>query len=298
MTVIRVIAGLMVMTVVALTATLAYHVHVEPVGGRLSRFIPEPGSMDPHREAIVFAQSLESRELPDIEPGAQGFRKAFEMLSSGRMEEAREKLTTIFNIFPNSSVAKNARRIVGEMNIDELLGSRSGFGREIYRVRPGDSYLAIAARHQTTVEMMIHLNSMQRLKNIQPGHELIVMPLNFRILIEPRRQAVSIWDEGRFLREYPALSMKGLPSKATQTTIKQKIAELNGGNVPSHAEAYCGANKILQLATGTLQIRGWDKPIPQGEEQQDDLPFGVLLAPEDMEELSLLTRTGNIVEIR
>lgn len=298
LTVVRILAGLIVLIILSLTATLAYHVHVEPVDGNLSKLLPEPGSMDPHVEAMAYARSLEDRELPDIEPGEQAFRKAHEMMAMGRMEEAHKKLTTIFNIFPNSSVARNARRIVGDMNMDELLGSRSGFGREIHKVRPGDSYLAIAANHETTVAMMIHLNSMQRLKGIQPGHELVIMPLNFRLLIEPRRQVISIWDNGSFLREYPTLSMKGVPARAARTSIKQKIAELNGGNVPSHNEAYCAANKIIQLSGPALQIRSWDKPIVDNAEEDEEIPHGILLKPHDMEELALLTRRGNLVEIR
>ena len=309
---IRILAGLFVLTVVAITVTLTYHVRVSPLDGKLSEWFPEPGSMDPHREAILYAQSLESRELPDIEPGEQAFRKAMEMMAMGRTHEAHEKLTTIFSIFPNSSVARSARRIVGDMNMDELLGSRTGFGREIYKVKPGDSYLAIAARHNTTIEMMIHLNAMQRLKGIQPGHELIVMPLNMRLLVEPRRQVISIWDEERFLKEYPVLSMKGVPSRPTKTSIKAKIAELNGGNIPSHHESYSAANKIIQLTAGNLQIRGWDQTAPEAVEndsetesestddegEEDEIPHGILIEPHHMEELALLTRKGNSVEIR
>ena len=298
MWVIRAFAGLCVIIIASLTATLAYHVRVKPVEGKLSNLIPEPGSMNPHEDAISYARSLETRKLPDIEPGAQAFQKATELLAGGKLDEAREKLTTIFNIFPNSSVAKTSRRIVGDMNLDALLGASTGHGRSIYKVRPGDSYLAIAAKHDTSIPMMIHLNSMKKLRGIQPGHELVVMPLNFRLLIDQRRQAVSIWDEGRFICEYPALSMKALPSKNTKTSVKQIIAGLGGGSIPSHHPDFCEAEKIIQLNAGSLQIRGWDGPLETTTEEEDELPHGVLLSPEHMEELSLLMRRGNSVEIR
>ncbi len=295
---VHILAGVFVLVIAGMTASLTYHVHVRPVDGKLSELLPQPGSVDPHREAILFAQSLEQRELPDIEPGEQAFRKAMEMMAAGRMQEAHEKLTTIFSIFPNSSVARSARRIVGDMNMDELLGSRSGFGRQIHKVKPGDSYLAIANKYDTTVNMMIHLNSMQRLKGIQPGHEIMVMPLNFSLKIDPRRNTISLWEGERFLKEYPALSMKGIPARASKTTIKSKIAELNGGSIPSHNEAYTAASKVIQLASPNLQIRGWDKPIPENELEGEEIPNGVLIEPQHMEELALLTRRGNSVEIR
>lgn len=295
---VRILAGLLVLLVVALTATLAYHVHIQPVEGKLSQIIPEPGSLNPHLEAIAYALSLEEREAPDIEPGEQAFRKAVELMSSGHMNEAHQKLTGIYNMFPNSSVAKNARRIAGAMNMDALLGSGSGFDRQTYQVKPGDSYLAIAAKHETTIEMIIHLNSMKQLKGIQPGHELVVMPLNFRILVEMRRNAVSIWDGGRFLTEYPALAMNGLPKPGTKTSIHSKIAELNGGKILSHNESHSAAEKIIQIASPKLQIRGWDKHMQDVSGSNDQLPRGILLLPHHIEELYLLTRADNIVEFR
>ena len=298
LTVIRILAGLFVLLVVALTATLAYHVHIEPVGGKMSRLIPEPGSMNPHHEAISYARTLEQRELPNIEPGAQAFGKATQLLSAGKMGEAREKLTTIFNIFPNSSVATKARRIVSDMNLDALLGNRNAQGRQIHTVQPGDSYLAIAAKYRTTVPMMIHLNSMKRLKGIQPGDKLLVMPLDFRLIIDQRHQSVSIWDGGRFISEYPALSMRGLPRNSGKVAIKQIIGERFGSKLPSHDENYCSADKVIQLDSGSLQIRAWEGPVVTTEAEENELPHGVLIRAEQMEELALLVRRGNLVEIR
>ena len=32
------------------------------------------------------------------------------------------------------------------------------------------------------------------------------MPLDFRLLIEPQRKAVSVWQGGKFIREYPVVT--------------------------------------------------------------------------------------------
>lgn len=293
-TVLRILSAAFVLFALAMTATLAYHVQVRPVDGPFSRLLPQPASVDPHEQAVLFARSLESRSIPDIEPGEQAYRKAREMMAAGRMDEAKVKLTTIFNIFPNSSVARDARRIVGNMNIDRILGSTRPVGSLVHRVQPGDSYLAIAAKHATSIDMMVHLNSMTRLRGIQPGDELLVLPLHLGILIEPRRQAVSLWDGGTFLCDYPALSMTGVPKRPGKTTIERKVAERDGGHVPPHDEWYSTADKTLLLANPQIQIRAWDGQLAEDEE----IPHGILLKPEDMEELSLLTRPGNAVEFR
>jgi hypothetical protein len=138
----------------------------------------------------------------------------------------------------------------------------------------------------------MYLNNMMELKNIQPGEELLVMPLNFRLLIEPQRKLLSIWDGGRFLREYSIIGLNTvgkLPSGST--TISAKSAVLAGHPVPPQSKDYRGAEKVIQAGKPPFQIRG-------AVESAEALPNGIILRSQDMEEISLLTRIGNEVEIR
>ena len=138
----------------------------------------------------------------------------------------------------------------------------------------------------------MHLNGMMELKNIQPGEELVVMPLEFRLLVEPQRKALSVWDGPRLIREYPILHMRGSAKlEPGKTKISSKSAELNGHAVTPQSKDYRAAEKVIQLAKPTLQIRG--APEASGE-----FPSGIVLLPQDMEEISLLTRVGNDIEIR
>jgi len=293
-TILKTLAALVVMAVVGFTGMLAYHVTKKPLGGGFAELIPEPASLKQNETESRrnFATALETMEIPDIDPSQQSFLKAHELLALGKLQEAREKLTTIFNIFPNSASAATARRIVGEMNIDEIFSAGKMERKQIHTVQSGDSYLAIAARYGTTIDCMMELNAMTELKNIQPGDEIIVMPLDFRILIEPRRKSVSLWDKGRFIREYPALSMRGVPRTTQRTTVSSKIAEIDSRRVTSHSVEYRSANKIVQISSPSLQIRAWDP------NQEEEPVSAILLRPYDMEELALLTRIGNEIEFR
>ncbi len=290
-TLIKILAGLVVMAIMTFTGMLAYHVAVRPLDGIFEQLIPNPGSLTPGQSTADFAKMLDSAEMPDIDPGEKTYQKAHELLALGKLVEAREKLTAIVNVFPTSSSAPIARRIVGEINLDEILSSSHMDGKQIHIVKRGDSYFGIAAKYNTTIDLMMHLNSMMELRGIQPGDEIMVMPLEFRLLIEPRRKALSLWDGGRFIREYPVLSMSGVPSSAQRSTISAKSAELDGRRVTSLSKDYRNANKSIQIKNPNLQIRGWD-----GTDEKP--PGGILLRPQDMEEISLLTRIGNEVEIR
>jgi LysM repeat protein len=291
-TLFKLIAAAAVLSVMAFTGMLAYHVAVAPLGGIFEEIIPNPAEVIGKQADADFAKMLDSAELPDIDPGEKAFQKAHELLALGKLEEAREKLTAIVNIFPTSSSAPVARRIVGEINLDEVLSTTHMEGKQTHVVKRGNSYFGIAAQYKTTLDSMMHLNNMMELANLQPGDEIVVLPLEFRLLIEPRRKSLSIWDGGRFIREYPILRIK-VPGTLSpgETKIASKLAVLGGRNIAPQSKEYRAAEKSLLLGKPAVMIRAWD-----GDEEQ--IPNGICVQPHDMEEISLLTRAGNTVEIR
>jgi hypothetical protein len=291
-TLFKLVALASVLGVMGFTAMLGYHITVKPLGGIFMKIIPSPGEVVGKQPDAEFVKMLDSAELPHVDPGERAFQKAHELLAVGKLDEAREKLTSIVNVFPTSASAPVARRIVGEMNLDEVLSSSHMEGKMIHVVKRGNSFLSISGEYKTSIDCLMYLNGMMELKNIQPGEELVVMPLEFRLLIEPQRKLLSIWDGGRFIREYPILHMeiaKKLPTG--RTTIGMKSAELAGHPVQPQSKDYRGAEKVIQAGKPPFQIRG-------AAETAETMPQGIVLRSQDMEEISLLTRVGNEVEIR
>ena len=291
-TLLKFLAALCVLAVMGFTGMLAYHVVVRPLGGVFEKIIPNPAEVVGKQPDTDFAKMLDSAELPDIDPGEKAFQKAHELLALGKLEEAREKLTSIVNVFPSSPSAPVARRIVGDMNLDEILSTSHMEGKQTHIVKKGNSFLGIAAEYKTNIDCIMHFNGMMELRNIQPGDELIVMPLNFRILIEPHRSALSLWDGGRFIREYNIIHLGVTGTIAAQrATISSKAADVGGKRVQPQSKDYRAANKMIQFGKPALQILGYDGPAAEA-------PHGIVLKTQDMEEINLLTRVGNEVEIR
>jgi LysM repeat protein len=287
---VKLVAALAVVGVMVLTGLLAYHVTVRPLA-LLEPFIPNPAEIFGQAD-VEFAKMLDSAELPDVEPGERAFAKAHELIALGELAAAREKLTAIVNVYPNSNAAPLARRIVGEMNLDEVLSAAHMEGKRTHTVKPGDSYFKIAGEHHTSLDLIMHLNGLLELRNLQPGDDLIILPLEFRILIEPNRMAVSLWDSGRFLREYPIIHLgHGGAIRNQVTVIDSKSAIFNGRSIQPQARSFRVAEKSLQLAKSSLRIGAFD-------DAGDERPRGIYLRPVDLEELFLLTRVGNAVEIR
>ncbi len=288
---IKIIAGLAVAGVVAFTAMLTYHIAVEPLGGVFEKIIPEAGTVLRVVPEEDFAKSLEAAEMPDFDPGDRAFQKAHELIALGKIPEGREKLMAIVNVFPFSPAAPTARRIVGEMNLDEILASDFAEGKTEYEVKRGDSYFAIAGRSETSLDMLMHLNRMMELQNLQPGDELLLMPLNFRLLIEPDRKSVSLWNEAKFVCEYPILLLEGSSPSPGKTTIASRRSTIDGKNISATAKNYRSSSKSIVLKSPPVQILPYD-------ETDEEPAAGIYLREADIEELFLLTRTGNAVEIR
>jgi hypothetical protein len=194
-------------------------------------------------------------------------------------------------VFPSSPAAPQARRIVSMMNLDEVLSSDFRNGKTSYTVKSGDSYFAIAGRNETTLDMIMHLNKMMELKNLKVGDEMTLMPLNYRMVIDPLRHSLSLWEDAKFICDYPIVSIEGPVPPAGTTVIATRRAELDGKVIPPTAKNYQSTSKCIVLKSPSIQIL----PHQSGSETSQR---GIFLKEADIEELFLLTRAGNPVEIR
>ena len=330
-TFVKLLAAVAVIGAVGFTGMFAYHMAVRPMGGVFEKIVPNPAVVVNAQPDAEFAQSVNAAEMPDVDPGETAFQKAHELIALGKLADARDKLNTVVNIFPSSSSAPIARHIVGEMNLDDILSTTQMAGKQTHVVKRGDSFLGIAARYKTTLDCIVNLNGLQELKNLVPGEELLVMPLEYRLLIEPQRQSLSLWDGGRFICEYPIVHLaaagkltslhttvgsktgqldarrsksdpkahakpvaKPVTKSAVKAKAKAKAKATNKTESPAEtateATAEATVGKAIQLAKLPLQIRAY-APDDTGAR-------GIFLNPVDLEELFLLTRVGNTVEIR
>lgn len=285
---VRIVAGLAVGAVAVFTLLMVRHVHHEPLDGVFAELVPVSFEAKP-----MLALPQGDSSLPEVDPGMRVFEKARELIAVGDLLNARDRLRTVVSIYPRSTAAPEARRIVGEMNLDEVLSKANKTNKEVYTVVRGDSYFGIASKHDTNLDMILYLNGLMDLKSLQPGDKLVVMPLNFRLLVEPKRKALSLWDGGVFIKEYPLEAVVGAPGGDQKTSIAKKTAVSGGRAFTQASEGYRGASKVLTIERMPVVIAA----MP-AEGEEEGLARGFYLDPADMEELALLTRPGNEVEIR
>lgn len=250
---------------------------------------------------------IKDNERIGFEPGQYEFNQALELIALGEIEEARQKLLLIENLYPDSTDAPEARRILGDINLDQILSVENMANKRIHRVAPGEGYLRIANENDTTLDAIMFLNGLTEFDNLHTGDELVVMPLNFKLVIDLPKKRVELYHrdyekkEHVFARDYPILqstwNRKG--SGSSQLQIDKKWGELADASIPPTHSNYRHADKILGIEVGNsvLQLRS----LPDEDEEKDgdaELPFGIFLSGPDMEELAMLMRIGNEVELR
>ncbi len=292
-TFIKLICALVVAMIAAATTLFTMHVMGKPIPAPfpqlMAQWIPEPQQFLPG-SSVPAEQLLEGKEMVHIDPGDKAFQKAAELLATGKIPEARDKLTFLLHYYPSSSATPRARQILGEMNMDTYLSPIGNTLLIKHTVTKGDSYLKIAKKYETSIDGLLHFNNFLDLRPLQPGDLLWVMPLNLHVTIEAKRQALTLWKGNDFLKEYRLLACHNPPTAVINGSIDSKIGYTQGKKIQPGSRDYRAADKALTIS------KIWNL-LPYPEDGALSLK-GFYVHRVDAEELALLLRIGNEVEIR
>jgi len=260
------------------------------------------------REEIA---TIKKSDLPRVDPGLKRFDAAIDLIKAGKIEEGRDGLFKLIKQFPDSPTCVEAKRIIGDINMDQLFASESKAGKKDYIVQPGDSLALIAGKQGTTMDMLIRLNGLMGTM-LQPGDHLTILPLDFSIKVDVSGKTVTllrkVGDKELFFKEYQASEIR-LPTGLkipVDMEIKGKSAVLDGKAVLSTDLRYAEADKwlpgsrtgvVLRTPPTVKAIPVPDPAAPPAAKEVAGLEVvaesGVFLAREDLEEMFALVRNGS-----
>lgn len=254
--------------------------------------------------------------LPD--PGAKRFDAAVDLIRGGQHEQGREALYRLLQQFPESPTCAEARRIIGEMNMDLLFSPSQLAGKKDYIVQPGDSLSLIARKNNTNMEMLQRMNGLIGI-TLHPGDHLLVVPLEFDVVVDVSAKSVWLVRKGRFFKEFSAFDVKLPPNVKVpaDTSVAAKEALLDGRNIATSDPRSIHAEKWVRAARPGITFRTIPvakaivvdpapPPASAGRKKtgrgaspgqaDDPLPApdsGIFMAKEDLEELFALVRQGS-----
>ncbi len=304
-TLIRLVAAIIVLTVVVITLfVISQYLGLtdDPapsvvVGSdKINKLVPVK---TPKEDLVVIdavRRKLSSKKTPEIVLGNPAFEKARLMLNEGEYDNARLKLKEIIVKYPGTPAEREAYRVLGEMRLDDLLEQRPNDGKFIYTVKPNDSYLRIVEQHDTGLDILMYLNGLTRIDRLQPKDKLVIMPLNLSLKIIPRLNQLFLIDANDEVVKYfePVVDMtmpkrRGV-SEIVTSTIESVRAYKGKSRVNITRGDYREATKRIKILNPNIEIISEDLKV-------DDSFRGIILTKADMEELALLLKRSNVVEI-
>lgn len=273
--------------------------------------------LQPEKAIQAEMAGMKKSDMPRIDPGAKRFEVAVEQIKQGRITEGRELLYKMLQQFPDSATCPEAKRIIGEINLDELYSANHKVGKKDYIVQPGDSLALIASRQGTNMDMIVRLNGLMGI-TLQPGDHLTLVPLDFSIDVDVSSKTVTLYRNSGgkryFFKEYLAVDIRLPPSMRVpvEMEIKGKSAVADGKSVLSTDPRYVDAEKWLPGSRTGVVLRTppvakaipVSAPEPETQSQKSDaLPAadlievapdtGVFLDRADLEELFALVRNSS-----
>jgi hypothetical protein len=291
-TLIKLVAAIIVLSVVAITLFVVskhFGLTVDSVPSNLlgADQINKLGSSSSDELVVIdsLRKKLTSKNTPEIVLGNPAFEKAREMLEQGKYDDARLKLAE-----------REAYRVLGEMRLDDLLEHRPDDGKFIYTVKRGDSFIKIVNQFDTNLDILLYLNGLTRIDRLQPNDKLIIMPLDLSLRIVPRLNQLFLLDKnGDVVKSYePVVDMK-FPkmldeAEVLKTTVEDVRAYRGKTRINITLDDYREASKKIVILSPNIEIISEDIEV-------DDSFRGIILSKADVEELALLLKSSNTVEI-
>ena len=231
------------------------------------------------------------------DPGKAVFAEAMNLTRANQLEEAQEKLKQLIRVYRDSDAFSNARRVLGEMNMDRLFSRSPMPGKLEFTVSAKDAGLdPIANKNRTTIPFLRRINNLGG-NVIHPGDRLILYPLDFTIEVRLNTQTLTLVNsQGEFFKDYKILQVnlaQGTRAPAS-TYISSKPAYVGEKAVRDSDPRYPMARKWLQTAaSGTKPgIIFCTPPKKKG----DEAPNGIYLEESDIEELCTVIRLRSPVK--
>ncbi|MEQ1841804.1 MAG: LysM peptidoglycan-binding domain-containing protein, partial [Verrucomicrobiales bacterium] len=146
-------------------------------------------------ETAALQTIKEHQKAPDSgpDPGAKEYEAAAALIRQGELVPARDRLAYLMRYYPESARFVEAKRVLGEINLDLLISDSPAPGKYKYTVKSGDNGLgAVAGRHKTTVDYIMRANGLTGAV-IHIGDEYWLSPLLFALEAKLGKRELTVY---------------------------------------------------------------------------------------------------------
>ncbi len=259
---------LLVLSVVVLApaAYLSYELFVKP-----NELPPE--------EASVSASPTPDPSVPELE-------KALALRKENKPAEAQLALQRFLDNYPFSTRLDDARKALGEVNVEIFFSPIPSPDKIRYQVQRGDALAKIEHKLKVPRELLMRCNRLENPRRLSIGQVLYVPRSEFTVLVERKRRIVTLFNSSRFFKQYTPLQWgapepkKGVAPAPLSAQVRQILAWRDGERVSFDAKDYAGNAYWIELSARGFTFYSEEGPKPP--------KGGIAFPAKEMEELSTL----------
>ncbi len=240
-------------------------------------------------------EALHGPPTPPPDPSLPELDKALKLKAQHKQVEARLALEAFLDNYPYSTKLAEARKALGQINVDIFFSATASPEKIRYEVRPGAALAKIERKLKTTRELLMRSNNLDDPTRLRIGQVLYVSQPEFSIVLDRKLHTLTLLNHHRFFKEYAAVdwgappAKKGMEKVPIAAKVSEKIAWRDGARVAFGTREYAGSDRWVGTTVKgyTFYTQGGKKP-----------PSGIGFAPDDMEELSTLLSKNVPVSIQ
>ena len=231
---------------------------------------------------------------PTPDPAVPALEAAIAIQKTGDLVAAREAISLLITQFPDSPALPEARRLLGEVNMDALLSTYPLPNKLEYTVVKGDALAKIAGKTKADAELIMRSNNLGSI-NLSIGQRLLIPQMAPSIHIHRADKTLTLYDGADFVKQYPLLSasVPGAPGQKITGRVTDKTATFENKRVAFGSKEYAASDRMIILGQG-MTIRG---VAESADGQPKAAAFGIALPAPEMEELFLFISRGTPVTI-
>ncbi len=257
-------------------------------------------------QADIRREREEPPPPPPPDPALPEFHRTEQIQDGGDILATKAAWEDFIARYPKSSKADEAKDRLGQINISLFLSPVQTPEKTVYIVKPGDVITRVAAKLQSTPELVMRSNNLQG-SMLRIGQRLIIAPADFTLAISRKDRKVVLLQQGKFFKHYPILAMPAhhqaaadkKPAKPQKITgrVTEKIAWKGGTRITFTDKSYADADFWIQISPGGHNLYTEPGAEPGSDPAHKPPGGGYSLARESLQEMAALLRKGDEVTI-
>lgn len=185
--------------------------------------------------------------------------------SNGKYDKSLKIFHTLIRKYPdNKELVNKINKKIEELNIKLLFSDIITEDSFLYEVKKGDTLAKIAARFNTTVQLIVRANKINSPDLIIPGQLLKIIKARFSILVDKSRNTLTLFKNGKPIKVYTVSTGENNSTPTGRFVIEEKLIKpvwyKIGAIVPPDSPEYELGSRWIGISKKGYGIHGTDNP--------------------------------------